>query len=132
RTRCATCPPLPLDHGEALTQPLDTAPDEAAVNLDLGLARTAAEPHAAALAFQVGPATREPGQQVLELGHLHLNTPLCRGGAPREDGEDHLGAIQDRDIPHLLQVALLARGQGAIAEHGGIPELSNTCGEHVD
>ena len=123
--------PLPLDHLEALAQSPDAPPDQTAVDLDLRLARAAAQPYTSALSLQVGPATGKAWKQVFELCHLHLDSALGSVGASREDGQDHLGAVQHRHVPLLLQVALLSRCQCAVAEHGRLSELCDPRGERV-
>ena len=123
---------LPFDHHEAFAKSLELLADEAPVHLDLLLTRAASEPDAAALALEVGPPAGEAGEQVLELRHLDLHPALGGDGSAGEDGEDHLGAIQHRDAPFLLQVALLAGGQLIVAEHRRAVELGEMGGKCRD
>src|SRR5690606_3627157 len=101
--------PLLAQLRELRAQSLDAHRQHAPVELELGLAGAAAHADAAALALQVRPAAHEPRRQVLEAGQLDLQLPFVALRALREDLEDQLGAVDDRDVPALLQVALLDR-----------------------
>ena len=59
---------------------------------------------------------REPRQQVVELGQLHLQPALARAGAAREDVEDQLRPVERLAADRLLEVALLRRRE-LVVEH---------------
>src|SRR5450631_4249279 len=135
RARCASRGALPLDLSEALAQAAQLLVDEAAVDLDLLLthaATHAAGADATALAFEVRPPTGEARELVLQLGHLHLDASLRGAGAAREDGQDHLGAVENRYAPALLEVALLARRELVVDQRRGAAELPDAGAEGLD
>jgi len=71
---------------------------------------------------------------VLKLRHLDLDPALGCDRAAGEDGEDDLGAIEHRDAPLLLEVALLAGRQLIVAEHRGeveFGEMGREGGDHA-
>jgi hypothetical protein len=93
---------------QAAAQHTDLPPDHAPVRLELGLAGSA-QPDAAANARQVGPQTREPRKEVLELRELYLHLCLVTARPGGEDVENYLGAIHDPHTQRLLQVGALHR-----------------------
>src|SRR5439155_395136 len=74
----------------------DAAADDAAVGLELGLARTP-RADAAAETLEVAPLSHEPRQEIGELGELHLELALARARALREDVEDQSGPVDHFD-----------------------------------
>ena len=66
---------------------LDALPDDSAVGLELGFARSP-ETYTAADAREVGPHPGQPREEVLELGQLDLElgfVAACSGGEDVED-----------------------------------------------
>jgi hypothetical protein len=59
----------------------------------------------------VTPLSGQPGKEILVLGKLHLQTPLMRAGAFREDIQYQRYPVDDLDIKLFLQVILLFRRQ---------------------
>jgi len=51
----------------------------------------------------------ETGLLIVQVGQFDLQSPFLRAGAMAEDLENQAGAVQDLDVPGLLEVALLAR-----------------------
>src|SRR5690606_27881482 len=110
--------------GDLPLQPGDAGLDAAPVGLQLGLTG-AAQPHAAGGA--AGPAAglpgerlapaAQPGQEVTELRQFDLCLALPAARVLGEDVQDQGGAVDDLDPGLLLQVAQLARGQLAVADH---------------
>ena len=95
-----------LQPGEAPPQRRDPVAGEAAVGLDLALARPpGADP--AAEPLEVGPEAPHPRQVVLELGQLDLQLALGRVGVVGEDVEDDRGAVDHRHAQGGLEIALL-------------------------
>jgi hypothetical protein len=110
--------PVRADVGEPALERADALAGEAAVGLDLRLARPAGrEPAArhAAEALEVRPQAAHAGEVVLELGELDLELALGRVRVPGEDVEDERGAVDDRHLELLLEVALLARRELVVA-----------------
>src|SRR3954470_8922303 len=102
----------------ALEPPLqrrDAVARQAAVGLDLRLARTARTDaaHAAAgtQALQVGPQAAHAREVVFELRELDLQLALGRVRVSGEDVEDDRRAVDHRHARGLLEVALLARNE---------------------
>ena len=116
----ALCLALALDRLQLALEPGDALAHDAAVGLELGLARTA-RADAARLALQVLPHAGEPRQRVLELRQLHLQPRLARARAAGEDVEDQLRAIHHLAPERLLEVAHLG-GREVVVEddHVGI------------
>ena len=108
---------------DVLLQPGDTRPQPPPVGLDLGFARTAgADPAAAGHPAAGLPGQRlapaaQPGQHVLQLGQLDLGLALPAARMLGEDIQDQRGPVDDLDVHHAFQVAQLARGELAVADH---------------
>src|SRR5439155_16968731 len=107
---------------ELPAQSVDAVTGEAAVGLDLRLARAAgadAAVHAArAEALEMRPQAAHAREVVLELGELDLELALGRVRVVGEDVEDDRGAVDDRHVAELLlQVALLTRAELVVAGH---------------
>jgi hypothetical protein len=107
------------DAVELAPQRRDAVAREAAVGLDLRLARSAgadaADAAARAQPLEVRPEPTHAGHVVLELGELDLQLAVRRAGVDGEDVEDHGGAVDHRHPDLLLEVALLARAQLVVA-----------------
>ena len=105
-----------LEPAEAPAQRRDPVAGEAAVGLDLALARApGADAAVSPEALEVGPEPPHAGQVVFELGQLDLQLALGRVGVVGEDVEDHRGAVDHRHPERRLEVALLARRQLVVA-----------------
>ena len=100
--------------------------DAPPVQLDLGLTGAArAHPGAAGgdaatglAGHGVAPAA-QTGQQVLELGQLHLGLALAGLGVLGEDVQDQGCAVDDLDLDHVLQGAALT-GAELPVDHDGV------------
>ena len=118
-----------LDHLRQLpAQPRHRLVDGAPVGLDLGLAGSAHEAEAAALAFEVGPGAHQPGALVAQRGQFHLQHALARAGAVGENLQDQAGPVEQLDPPFAFEVALLHRRHRAVDQNqlgllGGDPRL---------
>ena len=99
----------------------DPRPREAAVGLELALAR-AARPDAAAEPLEVLPHAAHAREVVLELRELDLELPLRAARVLREDVEDQLGAVDDAR-PRARPRALAA---------GSAPSSSSTSSTSAD
>jgi hypothetical protein len=55
---------------------------------------------------------------VLQTGEFDLEFAFMTARTPRENIEDELGSINDRDFPLTSEVALLDRGELRIEDHG--------------
>ena len=97
--------------------------NETAVRLQLGLAGALGANGsltAAALTLQMGPHSRQPGQQVLVLGQLHLEPSFLRLGPLGENVQDQAAAVQHLDAQHIRQHPLLGGRQVVVEDdHGG-------------
>ena len=106
---------------EPAAQRGDAVARQAAVGLDLGLARAtgadAADAAARAETLEVRPQAAHAGHVVLELGQLDLELALGRVGVAGEDVEDQRGAVEDRQVELGFEVALLARRQLVVGHH---------------
>ncbi len=98
----------------------DAAANQAAVRFQLGLAG-AAGADAAFLPLQVGPHARQPGQQILILGQLHLEASLPGLGPLSKDIQNQRAAVYDLYAGHLLQSPILRGGQVVVQDdHVGL------------
>ncbi len=111
--------PISLHADEPAAQRGDPVAGEAAIGLDLRLARTpgpdAAVDPPGAEALEVGPQAAHPGEVVLELRELDLQLALGRVGMVGEDVEDDRGAVDHRHVQFRLEVALLPRRELVVA-----------------
>src|SRR5690606_38365276 len=101
---------------QAFLDRLDPRPQQPSVGLQLGFARTAPA-YPAFLAFEAGPAARQPRPQMLALRQLHPPLALMGGGALCEYIEDQPGAVENSALELTLQVALLARREAVVEQH---------------
>jgi hypothetical protein len=101
---------VPLHVLELELESLDPPPDDPAVGLELGLARSS-ETDTTADTREVGPHAGESRQQVLELGQLDLKLGLVAPSPGREDVEDDLGPVHHPDLELALQIGPLHRRQ---------------------
>ena len=97
----------------------DLVGDQPPVGLDLRLAWAAHHPEAAALALQVGPGPDQARAFVGQPGELHLQASLASPRPAGENLQDQAGAVDDLDLPGLLEVALLDRRQGVVDDGDG-------------
>jgi hypothetical protein len=103
------------DLSQAFVQHLDACSQQAAVGLELLFAR-AAQTDAAFLALEVGPASDEAGELMLDLGELDLQFAFCALRAQREDVEDERRPVDDAAVECALEIALLGAGQRMIED----------------
>jgi len=127
-----------LDSDEVFLEAVDAFSDESAVDLELLLAwATGTDPSLDA--FEVAPHGFEPGEGVLELCELDLESGLGGAGAGGEDIEDELGAVDDLDAGELLEGADLSGGEVAVGDddvgiEGGdeVVELAGLSGTEIE
>src|ERR1017187_1005796 len=115
RTALHVAAALELD--QLVLEHLDAVPDQAPVDLDLSLAHPAEESPPAALAFKMGPAAHQTRGGILELRQFHLQLALVTPRAPGENTEYQAGAVDDRAIQRLFQIALLRRREFVVEHH---------------
>ena len=116
---------------EPPAQGRDAVAREAAVDLDLRLARApgrdpapAPAAEAAREGVEVGPEAAQAREVVLELCQFHLQLALGGVSVVGEDVEDHRRAVDHRDAQLGLEVALLARRELVVAgDQVGVPHL---------
>ena len=108
---------LALDLVEPLLDRLDAHIDHAAVELDLGLARTTAQTDAATLTLQVRPAPHQSGREITQPRQLDLQLAFVAARPRRKDLEDQGGAVEHLDAQMALQIALLRRPERLIKDH---------------
>ncbi len=106
---------LPLHLGDLLLEIPQAAPDPPPLDLDLLLARPAPGSDSAALAVVV-PGADQAGQEVVQLGRLHLEASLVGPRVLGEDVEDQLGPVDDPGFQLPLQVSLLTGAQIFVAD----------------
>ena len=107
---------------DLVAEDLDPRADPPPVHLELRLAGSA-RADAAAQARQRRAGADQPRQQVLQLGELYLQLALTRAGAPREDVEDELRAIDHLARDHRLQLAQLRRRELVVDDDDVDPGL---------
>ena len=106
---------LPLDRLQLAAQDGDPVAGQAAVGLELRLAR-AARPDAAAEALEVLPHAAHARQVVVELGELDLELALGGHRVLREDVEDQLRPVDHARVERVLEEALLRRVELVVDE----------------
>ena len=99
---------MPLDTLELGFEPLDALPDDPAVGLELGFARSP-ETNTAADAREVGPHPGQSREEVLELGQLDLELGFVAARPGGEDVEDDFGPVHDANPELALEVGALHR-----------------------
>src|SRR5262249_17221429 len=100
---------------QAPAQQRDSPPRDAAVALELGLAR-AARPDAAPEALEVLAHAAHAREVVLELRELHLELAFGADGVLREDVQDQLGPVDDAGLQGVLERSLLRRVELVVHE----------------
>ena len=108
---------LLLDLVQALLGAFDRLSDHAAVQLDLFFTRAAAHPDAPTLPLQMGPASHQPGADVLQARQLHLQLAFMAAGALGKNLENQQGPVVDRQLHVALKVALLCRAQRLVEKN---------------
>src|SRR5438128_11614520 len=93
---------------ELLVDFLDAPGNSAAVGFELCFAR-ASRADSAAQPRHLDTVAGQPRQHIVELRQFDLQTALPRAGAPGEDVEDELGAIDNFYLKLLLEIPLLGR-----------------------
>jgi hypothetical protein len=63
------------------------------------------------LPFELSVLSRKTGQEINQLREFDLQSALVCPSVLRKDVEDQLGAIENRNIKRLLEVALLRRAE---------------------
>lgn len=122
---------LTTDLFDLTFQSADLVADEAAVGLQLGLAR-ATSTDAALQPFQVGPLAAEAGEDVFVLSELDLEPALAGAGMLGEDVQNEGCTIEDLDLQGLLQVTLLGGAEFVVEDDGGKREFVTTGGDLLD
>ena len=74
----------------------------------------------------------QPRQQVFQLRELDLQLAFARAGAPREDVENQLRAIDDLAIEALVQLAQLRRRQLVVEDDDVGVGFGRGLRQHVD
>ena len=95
---------------------LDAIANQAAVDLELRLSRTA-QADATLLAFKVGPAAHQTRGQMFELCEFDLQLTFARACALSEDIEDKTGAVEHPAADGLFEIAFLRRRERVIEEY---------------
>ena len=76
-------------------QPADPLVDQATINFDLAFTRTTHETETAALPFQMGPASHQPGSLIGQRRQFHLQHPFMGTGTGAENFQNQTGTIND-------------------------------------
>jgi hypothetical protein len=119
------------DGVDLLRQDADAMPDPPPVGLELRF--TGSErADAAARARQRVARPDQARHHVFELGELDLELALPRAGAPREDVENELRAVDDFPIERALEVPQLRGRQLVVEDHQVHARLAGGGGEHLD
>ena len=107
---------MTLDVLELSLERLDARPDEPAVGLELGFARTP-EANATADTGQVGPHAREAREQILQLRELDLELGFVRTSPSREDVENDFRPVHHAHTQLALEIAALRGGELFVEDH---------------
>ncbi len=116
---------MAVDVAQLALELVDATHETAAIDLELGLARTAgadarpARRHATGLLRQRPSLATEARQPVAQQRQLDLRLALLAVGVLGEDVEDHRGAVDGGAAQQLLEVELL-RGRQLVVEHHGV------------
>ena len=102
--------PLLLHFVNLAAEQGDSLLDPPPVAFQLGFAG-AAPADAALLPLKLRVQRRQPGQQIIELGQLHLQFAFPRPRPLGEDVQDKLRSVQDAPLQRVGQVPLLGRRQ---------------------
>ena len=101
-------PPV-LHRLQLLLQRVNPAADMPPIAFQLGFAG-APGADAAAQPGQGGSLPRQPGQQVFQLGQLHLQPPLCRTGPGGKNVQNQGGAIHHSAGQRVGEIPMLGGG----------------------
>ena len=117
--------PDPSDLLQLLFQLVNFPVDVPPVRLQLGLTGALGTNRAFAagtrLALQVGPHTRQSGQQILILGQLHLKASFTGSGPLGKNVQNQGAAVQHLDLQILCEGPHLGRTQVVVKDdHGGL------------
>ena len=120
-----------LDVGDLLADDAEAVADVPAIDFELRLTG-AAGADAAAEPRQPVARADQPGHEVLELRELDLELAFARARPPREDVEDQLRAIDDREPGFLLEVAQLRGAQLVVDDDEIDVQLGARLRQHPD
>ena len=121
----------PAHDFDLVLQRLHADADAPAIRFELGFAG-APRADAAAKTRQRLARSDQPRQQVLQLRELDLQLAFARAGAPREDVENQLRAIDDLAIETLVQLAQLRRRQLVVEDDEVGVGFGRGVRQHVD
>ena len=110
---------------------MNARPNAPPVGFELGFTGTS-RADAAAQSRKRRAGTSQPGQQVLQLGQLHLQLALFGPGPPRENVENELRAVDDLAAKGRFEMAHLRRGQLAVEDDDVDVQFGAGGGDHVD
>ena len=123
-----SAPPHDVD---LVLQRLHAHADAPAIRFELGFAGTPGA-DAAAETRQRLARSDQARQQVLQLGELDLQLAFARAGAPREDVEDQLRAIDHLAIEPLVELAQLRRRQLVVEDDEVGVGFGRSLRQHLD
>ncbi len=93
-------------HGfEVGLEPVNSLLDLASIRLELALAFAPAHADAAFLPREVGPEPGQAGKEMFELSQLDLQLAFAGPGAPGENVENHIRAIEHLAVEDALEIA---------------------------